>query len=173
MKKLTSVFLLIFMVIAVSSVSAQKSVKIGHIDFAGLYQQMPGMDSAQKKYQDYGKTLKAQMDAMQNEYETKVTDYQGNSSTMSDLIKKTREKEIVDLQERIQTFQQSAQESLSKKEQELTNPIIEKAKKAVGEVAKEAGFSYILNSSEGLGNLLYIDGGEDILPLVKKKLGLK
>ncbi len=173
MKKLTSVFLLIFIVVASFNVSAQKAVKIGHIDFAGLYQLMPGMDSAQKKYQEYGKTLKQQMDAMQNEYETKVADYQANSATMSDLIKKTREKEIVDLQQRIQTFQQSAQEDLSKKEQELTNPIIEKAKKAVQEVAKEGGFSYVLNSSEGLGNLLYFEGGEDILVLVKKKLGLK
>jgi len=30
-----------------------------------------------------------------------------------------------------------------------------------------------MNSAEGLGNLLYFEGGEDILVMVKKKLGLK
>jgi outer membrane protein len=152
---------------------AQKPVKLGHVDFAALYQLMPGMDSAQLKYQEYGQTLKAQMDAMQNEYESKLSDYQANSATMSDLIKKTKEKEILDLQERIQAFQQSAQESLAKKEQELTEPLITKARQAVKDVAKENGFTYVFNSAETLGNLIYWDGGEDILPLVKKKLNLK
>jgi outer membrane protein len=172
MKKLQIALLILFIAAFSLNLAAQKPTKIGHIDFAGLYQLMPGMDSAQVKYQDYAKTLKAQLDAMQNEYETKLTDYQGNPN-MPDLIKKNKEKEILDLQQRIQDFQQSAQESLSKKEQELTAPIIEKAKKAVQEVAKENGFSYIMNSAEGLGNLLYFEGGEDILVMVKKKLGLK
>lgn len=173
MKRLSSVLLVALLIIAANSTFAQKPLKIGHIDFANLYSLMPGMDTAQAKYQEYGKMLKGQLDAMQNEYESKLTDYQANLASMSDLIKQTKEKEIMDLQERIQSFQNSAQESLAKKEQDLTQPIIEKAKKAVKDVAKENGFTYILNSAEALGNLIYFDGGEDILPLVKKKLGLK
>lgn len=173
MKKLSLALIFAFVVAFSFNLAAQKSQKIGHIDFAGLYQLMPGMDSAQIKYQEYAKTLKSQLDAMQAEYESKLSDYQTNSATMADLIKKNKEKEILDLQERIQNFQQSAQESLSKKEQELTTPIIDKARKAVQEVAKENGFTYIINSAEGLGTLLYFEGGEDIMAFVKKKLGLK
>ncbi|MEI6575045.1 MAG: OmpH family outer membrane protein [Bacteroidota bacterium] len=173
MKRTIVIFSLAFLILFSANTFAQKPVKLGHIDFAALYQLMPGMDSAQKKYQEYGQSLKAQMDAMQGEYESKMSDYQASSATLSDLIKKTKEKEIVDLQERIQAFQQSAQESLQKKEQELTEPIINKARLAVKEVGKENGFTYIFNSAETLGNLIYFDGGEDVLPLVKKKLVLK
>jgi len=173
MKRSIPIFILALMLSLASSTYAQKPTKLGHVDFAALYQLMPGMDSAQKQYQDYGQSLKTQMDAMQNEYESKMTDYQANSATMSDLIKKDKEKEILGLQERIQAFQQSAQESLAKKEQELTEPLITKARQAVKDVAKENGFTYIFNSAETLGNLIYWDGGEDVLPLVKKKLNLK
>ncbi|MHC1708260.1 MAG: OmpH family outer membrane protein [Bacteroidales bacterium] len=172
MKKLLGLVLVILLC-GVTTVDAQKATKLGHIDFAALYQLMPGMDSAQKKYQDYAKTLKAQLDAMQNEYDGKVNDYQATSAMMDDLIKKNKEKEILDLQDRIQAFQASAQESLQKKEQELTQPIIDKARQAVKDVAKENAFTYILNTAEALGVVLYYDNGEDIMPMVKKKLNLK
>ncbi|MCX6271753.1 MAG: OmpH family outer membrane protein [Bacteroidetes bacterium] len=173
MKKITVVLFALILAIGSTSLKAQKSPKIGHIDFAELYGMMPGMDSAQKKYQDYAKSLKGQLDAMQNEYDGKVNDYQANQATLSDPIKKVKEKEILDLQERIQAFQSSAQESLQKKEQELTQPIIEKARQAVKDVAKENGYTYVLNTAEALGVVLYFDQGDDLMPLVKKKLGLK
>lgn len=172
MKKIISIFVVV-LAFGFTSLHAQKAQKIGHIDFANLYGMMPGMDTAQKNYQDYAKVLKAQLDAMQNEYDGKVNDYQATVATMSDLIKKTKEKEILDLQDRIQAFQSSAQESLGKKEQELTQPIIDKARQAVKDIAKENSFTYILNTAEALGVVLFYDSGEDIMPLVKKKLGLK
>ena len=172
MKKIIAI-VLVSLMFGYSAVQAQKAVKIGHVDFATLYQAMPGMDSAQKKYQDYAKSLKSQLDAMQNEYDGKVSDYQANQATLSDLIKKTKEKEILDLQDRIQAFQSSAQESLQKKEQELTQPIIDKARQAVKDVAKENAYTYVLNTAEALGVVLYFDNGDDLMPLVKKKLGLK
>lgn len=172
MKKILGIIMVVLFC-GYTSVQAQKTVKLGHIDFAALYQAMPGMDSAQKKYQDYAKSLKSQLDAMQNEYDGKVNDYQANVATLSDLIKKTKEKEILDLQDRIQAFQSSAQESLQKKESELTQPIIDKARQAVKDAAKENGYTYILNTAEALGVVLYFDNGEDIMPIVKKKLNLK
>ena len=89
---------------------------------------------------------------------------------MSNIIKQTKEREIQDLQTRIETFNQQAQQDLADKENELTAPVIEKAKKAVEAVAKENGYTYIFNSSQGM--LLYADPGDDITTLVKKKLGI-
>jgi outer membrane protein len=108
---------------------------------------------------------------MQTELESKQTDYQTNSSTWSDLIKKTKEAEMQDLQQRMEKFQTSAQEALQKKQTELLQPIIDKAKKAIEAVGKEEGFTYIFDSA--LGSLLYTGGGEDLMPAVKKKLNIK
>lgn len=80
-------------------------------------------------------------------------------------------KEITDLQGRIQAFQASADEDLNSKQAELFNPIIEKVKNAITEVAKENNYNYILDV--GTGAVLFYDNGDDVLPLVKKKLGIK
>ncbi|MEI6749032.1 MAG: OmpH family outer membrane protein [Bacteroidales bacterium] len=167
-------FIKIFAVIAFAAmsftVSAQKNQKFGHVDFAKLYAAMPGQDSVKAKMQDYMKSIQDQYAAMQTEYESKVNDYTANKETMSGIIKQTKEKEIGDLQDRMQAFQNSAQQAMSDKETELTAPIIEKAKTAVKEVAKEGGYTYVFNSTEGL--LLYAEPNDDIMALVKKKLGL-
>ncbi|HLN52473.1 MAG TPA: OmpH family outer membrane protein [Lentimicrobium sp.] len=171
MKQIFKVFLVIIIAGVALQASAQKPQKLGHINFAQLYEMMPGQDSIKKEFTAFQEQLQSQFQAMQTEYENKLADYQNNQATMSNIIKQTKEKEIVDLQRRIQEFQQTAQEELQNKENELTAPIIEKARNAVKEVAKENGYSFIFNSTEGL--LLYTEQADDIMAPVKKKLGLQ
>lgn len=167
--KTVSKLLLILGIVAFSlNAEAQK---FGHIDFAKLYAVMPGLDSVQIKYKDYAEQLRKQIGTMQTELENKYADYQANSATMSSIIKQTKEKEMSDLNERIQAFNTQAQQDLAAKESELTTPIIEKARKAVSDVAKEHNYAYIFNSAEGL--LLYAQESDDVTALVKKKLGIK
>jgi len=171
MKNIFKFLLILAIAVSAVQVSAQKAQKLGHINFASLYEMMPGQDSIKAAFTDYQTQLQSQFQAMQTEYETKLSDYQNNQATMSNIIKQTKEKEIVDLQRRIQEFQQTAQEDLQAKEAELTAPVIEKARNAVKDVAKENGYTFIFNSTEGL--LLYSEPADDILPMVKKKLNLK
>lgn len=171
MKQIFKLFLVVAMVGVTIQCSAQKNQKLGHVNFAQLYEQMPGQDSIKKQFSAFQEQLQSQFQSMQTEYENKLSDYQTNQATMSSIIKQTKEKEILDLQRRIQEFQQTAQEELQNKESELTAPVIEKARNAVKEVAKENGYTFIFNSTEGL--LLYTEPADDIMALVKKKLGLK
>ena len=171
MKQALKLFVILTMITGFSVAQAQKAPKFGHINFGELYRMMPGQDTVQAKYEAYAKELRTTLDAMSAELENKYVDYQNNMATFSAIIKKTKEQEIQDLQTRIEAFQMSAQQDLNEKEEELTKPIIDRARKAINEVAKEGGYSYILNAAEGM--LLYTDGGEDITPLVKKKLGIE
>ncbi len=150
---------------------AQNPIKIGHIDFNSLLASMPGIDSVKIKLQKYQQTLSDQMDAMKAEFENKYLDYQSQAASMSDLIKQTREKELSDLQARIDAFQQKANQDLQAKQQELVQPFIEKAKSAVKEVAKENKYTYMLNAIEDV--VLYSEPSDDVMPLVKKKLGIQ
>ncbi len=169
MKNLAKFFVVI-LVLTTTALNAQNQEKFGHIDFGLLYSMMPGLDSVKAKYDQYAKTLQNQFDAMQNELQSKVMDYQSNQATMSAIIKQTKEKEIQDLQARIDAFQNSAQQDLQDKETELSQPLIDKAREAVKQVAKENGYTYILNTSGGM--VIYADPGDDIMDLVKKKLGI-
>lgn len=152
------------------SAFAQKSVKIGHINSNELLAAMPERETIQKDIEDYAAQLTTTMDAMRKEYESKVADFQSKQEVMSDIIRENKIKEITDLEKRITEFQKTAQADLQKKEEKLLQPIIDKAKQAIDDVAKENNYTYVLDSSMGV--VLYSIESDDILPLVKKKLGI-
>lgn len=170
MKNLVKILTIVVLIAVVSAANAQKATKIGHIDFGKVLEQMPGQDTVKTVMEKYVKALQDQLGAMQAELDLKGQDYQKNAATMSNIIKQTKEKEITDLRERIDTFSTTAQQDLSAQQTKLITPFVEKAKQAIKDVAKEGGFSYILNAVEDL--ILYSDGGDDVMPLVKKKLGI-
>lgn len=171
MNTIKSTFLTLLLAAFCTGASAQKALKFGHINSNDLLEVMPEKDTAEKKLQDFAKQLELQLSAMSGEYEKKIADYQANVGVMNEVVKQSKEEEIMDLEKRIREFQGKAQTSLQSKEQELMKPLVEKAKNAIENVAKENGFSYVFDS--GSGALLYKPESEDILPLVKKKLGLQ
>lgn len=170
MKRLIIVIIAAFLVINAQETSAQGKSKLGHIDFGKLYSMMPGLDSVRTIFTAYQKTIQDQFAAMQVEYENKINDYQANVDGMSKIIRQTKEAELQDLAARLDAFESQASEDLQNKEIELTQPIIEEARKAVEDVARENGYTYVFNSTEGL--LLYAEPSDDLMPLVKKKLDI-
>ncbi len=170
MKKiLIAVFACLFL--CGGSAMAQKSPKFGHINSNDLMQIMPGRDSAQTVLQAEVQELETTLKSMQGEMEKRYNDYMENQSGWTDLIRNTKQREIQDMGARIQEFQENAQKQLQQRESELLKPIIDRAKKAIEDVAREGGYTYILDS--GTAAILYSQDSDDIMPLVKKKLGLK
>lgn len=172
MKSFRKVMAVLSLVVLMAGVAtAQTGAKFGYIDSNEILALMPETDSLQNELKAYADYLDEQMSTMAMEYQSKVTEYQENYNTMSDLIRQTKEKEITDLQERIQAFQQSADQDLGAKQAELFNPLIEKVKAAITDVARENGYNYIFDV--GTGALVFYETGDNILPLVKTKLGIE
>ena len=165
MKKITLLALLGFL-----TLNSFAQNKFGYIDSQELLMLMPERKSAQTKVENFAKSLESQLASMTAEYQESVQEYQANEATYTDLVKQDKVAEITGLEQRIQTFQQNAQQSLQKKEQELLEPILSKARKAIEDVAKEGGFTYIFD--KGQGSILYAKESENVLGLVKKKLKL-
>ena len=165
MKKIT--FLVLISLITLSTFSQNK---FGYIDSQELLMLMPERKNAESEVQNFAKSLESQLAAMTAEYQESVQDYQLNEASYTDLIKQDKIAEITGLEQRIQAFQQNAQQSLQKKEQELLEPILSKARSAIEEVAVEGNFTYIFDKS--VGSILYAKESENVLSLVKKKLKL-
>ena len=144
--------------------------KIGHINLDSLISIMPETKVATQAVQDYAKQLEQQVTAMQTELQTKYEKYQAEMKDLAELIRASREKELNDLNQRIQDFQQQAQQDYQKKSAELSKPVYEKAKKAIDQVAKEAGLKYVLDTSTGI--VIYNEPADDIFNLAVKKLGI-
>ena len=147
---------------------AQKNLKLGHINSQELMQIMPGRDSVQTVLQAEVAELETTLKQMQAEAEKRYNDYVANQAGWTDLIRQTKQREIQDMSARIQEFQENAQKQLQDREAELTKPIIDRAKKAIDDVAREGNYTYIFDGAA----LLYSQDSEDIMPLVKKKLGI-
>lgn len=144
--------------------------KLGHINSNELLLAMPERTSVEDQIKKYAQELEAQMSAMNKEYQAKIQNYRDKEATMTEAIKQDKVKEITNLEERMTEFQQTAQKDLQDREETLLKPIIDKARKAIEDVAKENGYSYIFDS--GVGVLLYQKDSDNIMPLVKKKMGL-
>lgn len=166
MKTIKNIVLVAFIALT-ASVSAQK---LGHINSNDLLLAMPERNSVESQIKSYAQELENQLGTMSSEYQAKVADYQAKEATMTDAIKQDKIKEITNLETRITEFQKTAQQDLQNKEESLLKPIIDKAKKAIEDVAKENNYTYIFDS--GVGVLLYQKDSDDIMPMVKKKLGL-
>ncbi|WP_118974216.1 OmpH family outer membrane protein [Taibaiella koreensis] len=147
--------------------SAQK--KTGYINSRELLETMPEARKADSVLTKYGKELETTMKSMAADAQTKFKAYQDGASTMSDAVKEVKEKELNDLQNRIEEFRQGADDKMSKKREELFKPILDKAQKAIKDVGTEGGFDYIFDGTQ----LLYAKETENIMPQVKAKLGIK
>jgi outer membrane protein len=172
MRHFLSVITLSLLLFVGASASAQ-TLKFGHIDFQGLIQTMPERDVAQKAMAKMQTDLESQLGVMQKEYQTKGQEYVAlvKQANVTDAIRQAKEADIQSLQERITTFQQQAQENLQKEETKQFQPVVEKAKKAIAEVAKEQGMTFVFE----VNSVLYYNSVQstDMMPLVKAKLGLK
>ena len=164
-----STFKKVALIIAATGVfSFANAQKIAHLSLDSLISLMPETKVAKETAQNYLKGIDAESISMQTELETKYKDYMDKSAGMSDLVKKTKEDELNQLQRRIEDFKQQAQQDYQRKTAELTAPIMDKAKKGIEAVAKEGSYKYVLDTSGG--SVLYSEASEDILSAVKKKL---
>jgi outer membrane protein len=153
-----------------SNIATAQNQKYGHIDSNELLMLMPERKEAEKKVQAFAQELEKQLEEMSVEYETKIKDFQAKEKDLTPAVKNMRVKEITDLEARIKDFQGVAQEEFQNKQTELMKPILDKAKKAIKDVAEENKFTYIFDI--GSGALLYYPESNDVLPMVKKKLSL-
>ena len=125
MKKITSI-LLVAITCLTSTLFAQD--KFGHIHSEQLLMIMPETADADKAIQEYSQMLETQLQAMYGEYQTKAGEFQTNEGLMTDIVKEAKIKEIQDLELRIQQFQQTSQESIQQKRNEVLSPLLEKGK---------------------------------------------
>jgi outer membrane protein len=166
MKKVLKLTLAVVCVMFSTSLFAQK---IGRISSQEVVVNMAEYKEAQTQLEALAKDLQAQMETIQVEMNTKIQEYQKGAETMTDAVRQLKEKELNDLNTRLQEFNQVAQQELQKKEQELMEPIIKKANEAITEVSKAGGYTVIFET----GSMIYFDEAQvkDITPEVKAKLG--
>ncbi|PQJ75803.1 OmpH family outer membrane protein [Polaribacter gangjinensis] len=143
--------------------------KFGHIDFEKLVAEMPSTNKLKLDMEKLQKTYQDEIEGMGKKLEAKVKKYQAEQNAQTKEINESRALEVQQENQRYEQLRQTAGQEMQKKYAEGLNPIIEKAQKAIEDVAAAKGIVYVFDSSIGKG--LLVSKGEDLFNAVKAKLG--
>ncbi len=152
------------------TLSAAAQPKFAHVNFSELVQLSPEADQARTTMAASSKEAQETYQAMVEEFNTKYSTYSSKASTWTTAIRESKEKELTEIQQRIQEFSQSVDAELQQQQQTLMAPIYQKAQQTVKDLAKQGGYVYVFDVS----SLLYYDDTQstDLTPAARKALGI-
>ncbi len=160
-----------FVALGVVVSSAQK---YGHMNFGSLVSSLPETEAADKELEAYQKQLVAKGEEMAKSWQEKAKGY-GQKVQSGEIAPIEQQKQQAALEKErddILAYQQEVTQKVQEKRQELLKPIIDKAEAAIKEVAKENGYLMIFDTSV-FNSILFAQDTDDVLPLVKAKLGIE
>ena len=163
--------LLLGAVLALGITGASAQTKIGYINTDELMSIMPEAAKINTDLNEYQTTLQQQGVALAKEADTKRDQFFKDSATFSNSKKEIVRDELVKLYSRLQNYDQEAQEKAQQYAQTKIGPLKIKALDAIKLVAKERGYTFVLD--EAANALLVMPPADDLLPMVKAKLGIK
>lgn len=160
--------LLLIAIVTLGFNVAQAQTKVAHINTDLLLSLMPETKTLNADLEKLSKTYETELKAENDKLTAKLKKYEAEVNSQTDEVNQQRGAEVQQDQQNLYQASQVAREEISKKRDEQLKPILDKAKKAIEEVAKEQGFVYVLDASS-----LIVANGTDLLPAVKTKLGIK
>ena len=131
---------------------------------------MPETRALQAELAKITKTYKDDIDGMKKKLDDKIQKYTAEQAQQTEDTNKQRAQEVQVDNSRVQQAEQAAYQDIQEKQNNKLAPIIEKARKAISEVAKAKQILYVLDGSAGRG--LLVADGENLYDAVKAKLGL-
>ncbi len=161
--------LIVVGVMALGFLSASAQTKIGYVNTDEVIAAMPETDKANKELQDFQESLVKQGEELEKEANDKIKKFGEDSSKFTPSMKEIKRAELVKLVQRVQGYNNEAQDNAKQEAQRKFAPIQQKAMEAIKAVAKKNGYAYVLD----FNSVLVGPPGDDILNLVKKELGIK
>ncbi len=159
----------VFLLCGISLLSAQTTLKIAHVNVQELVQKHPDTDSIHAVLQQEAKDMEDVYGEMLDEQKTKLDAFEQESAGYSDFVRKTKQQELLELSQKIETFNQTAQQQLRQRNITMLQPVYNDVNDAIKKVAKENQYTYVLDVSAGVIAYLSPDS-EDITARVLEML---
>ena len=160
----------LFAAMALFTLTASAQAKFAYVNFNEIVMLMPESDAARTQMQAAQKEASDTYQSMVDEANAKFNEYQQKQATWTPAIKESKEKELGEIQNRIQEFQQSIQVELQQQNQQLMEPIQKKALETVEKLAKAGGYTMVFDP----GQFLYLDKSQckDLTADARKALNI-
>ena len=168
MNRIKLFFIASVLLLGAGTASAQKAGYISVDQVIYLMPEVRKIDTALQRFQ--ADSLQPQLNVMLQDYNYK--DSMLNSKDSAKMPATVRAQYRQDLQQityQMQNWQGFVQNAVQNKQDELLAPVYQKVMTALNQVAKENGYAYVYRTEA----LLVAPPGDDLLPLVARKLNLK
>lgn len=167
MKKSIKFLLVALLSLGSTAVFAQK---FGRIDYQATIPLMPEFASVQTSLQAVEADYMEHIEGMQVELNKKVDELGKLPDGTSETARQLKNREIVELQQRIQEYYQVAQEGVQKSYADLMAPLQTKADEAIKKTCKAQGIIAVFQT----GAMVYLDEDQtiDISTAVRAELGI-
>ncbi len=165
MKKILIALSIVILTVAATEVNAQK---IGYISTNELISIMPDTEKANTTLTEFRNALIQNATEKQNAFYAAIEKFQKDSLTMTEAQKSVKRQDLTKMSQDLSQEEERMQNQLQAKSNELLAPIQKKAMDAIQAVAKEAGYTYVIEKEV----VLVGPPGDDILNLVAKKLNI-
>lgn len=159
------------MFVILFTATAFAQTKIGTVDADFILTKMPELAAANEEVKTYNLDLESQLKTKLTDYEAKIKAYQTSQATLADADKKTKQQEILTIENDISKFRQNGQQLLQLKQSEVVQPLYKKIGQVVTQVSQEQGYTHIMTIG-GNNNFAYADPKFDITMEVLKKMGI-
>lgn len=166
MKQFRNLLLIAIITLGFTAVNAQ--TKVAHISTDLLISLMPETKVLNAELEKRSKTYENELKAENDLLEAKLQRYDAEAASQTNEINQQRSVEVQKDRQNLYQASEIAREELTKVRNEKLQPILDKAKKAIEEVANAEGYTYVLEAST-----LIVANGVDLLPAVKTKLGIQ
>ena len=152
-----------------------QNLKFGHINAQEIITVMPEFTKAQNDIQNLEKQLTAELQRTQEEFNKKYQEFQQAiaKDSLPPNIAERRQKELQDMMQRSEQFQQEAAQNMQKAQTELMAPISKKVEDAIKAVGEAENLVYIFDLARTSIPFVNEKLSVNVTPLVKAKLGLK
>jgi outer membrane protein len=145
--------------------------KFGYVNSMELINLMPESRVADSLIKAYQQEIQVLYNGYLQEYTTKSQDYFRVKDSVSEFVASSRLADLQALEKRIKEFESSSQPMLEQRRSELFQPVITKAQALIKEVAVENNYRMIFDTANG--SIAYAPEGDNVIGLLRKKLGLK
>lgn len=164
--------LLLVAAVLLPMLASAQTLKIGIVDTQELIAKMPDTAAAQKQLEEVSKKYQDEYAKLTEEMKRLVDEYQNMKEDELPAIKERKTRELSDYQQKLQQFEQTADQDLQKMQYDLMSPVLQKIRTAIEAVGKEGSYSLVQNKDAQI--ILYYDGPVvDITNDVKAKLGIQ
>lgn len=152
---------------------AMMAQKVAHFDYPKVMQSLAEFQTAQTALEELGQRYSNELKTLQDEITRKYETYRQQADSLPENMRARKEQELNDMGQRYQQAQQDNEAAFQKARAEKMQPLVEKIVNAVNAIAKEDGYTYVidLSSAQPSGIFINTSVSTDITDKVMNRVG--